>query len=448
MSASAGKIGAASRAAAAAAVDAVIHNGRSLEQVIPECLTEPLSPRDVTLVKALVYGALRGHWLHQYLISKLLSKPVKKKDLVLESLLSVSLFQLLESDQPDFAVVSASVDAAAVLGRPHARGLVNAVLRNFLRQRDVLLKAAMQEPAARYRLPVWLLDHLRSSWPDTWEAIAAASNLQAPMWIRVNQQRTSVSDYQQQLKTGINLSAESSDVCPGSLKLESAVRVEMLPGFGSGHSSVQDIAAQLAATIMSPKPGEKILDACAAPGGKTGHLAERSAYGADITALDHSAERMQRITENLERIGANATLVVGDAAAPEGWWDGELFDRVLLDAPCSATGVIRRHPDIPLLRRDSDISALADLQKRMLAALWLVLKPGGQLLYTTCSVLPIENQNVVATFLQAHSEARVLPVDRLEHVAATHTGPGHQLLPGNPLDSDGFYYALIEKAAE
>ena len=448
MSTSAGKIGAASRAAAAAAVDAVIHNGRSLEQVIPECLTEALSPRDVTLVKALVYGALRGHCLHQCLISKLLSKPLKKKDIVLESLLSVSLFQLLESDQPDFAVVSATVDAAAVLGRPHARGLVNAVLRNFLRQREVLLKAAMQEPAARYRLPVWLLDRLRSSWPDTWEAIAAASNLQAPMWIRVNQQRTSVSDYQQQLKTDINLSAESSAVCPGSLKLESAVRVDVLPGFESGHSSVQDIAAQLAATILAPKPGEKILDACAAPGGKTGHLAELSAYGANITALDHSAERMQRVTENLERIGANATLIVGDAAAPEGWWDGELFDRVLLDAPCSATGVIRRHPDIPLLRRDSDISALTDLQERMLAALWLVLKPGGQLLYTTCSVLPVENQSVVAAFLQGHPEARVLPVDCLEHVAAKHIGPGHQLLPGNPLDSDGFYYALLEKAAE
>ncbi len=439
--------GAETRAVAASAVDAVIRKGRSLDRVLAHAVMHELSPQDAALVRALVYGTLRGHYLHSKLIAELLTKPIKKKDAVLESLLSVGLFQLLESRQPDFAVVSSTVDAAAALGRPHARGLINAVLRNFQRQRDKLLAIAIKDQQARYGLPAWLLERLRSDWPSSWESVAKASNEQAPMWLRVNQSRTTVNNYQQALHAELDESGILSDVCPDAIRLEQAVSVDRLPGFSDGDSSVQDVSAQLAATVLQPQAGDRILDACAAPGGKTCHLAELTNNKATIVALDNSADRMQRVSENLERLGATVTTLVADASEPDAWWDGEQFDRILLDAPCSATGVIRRHPDIRFLRRPSDIVELTQLQADILDSLWPMLKPGGHFLYATCSVLRAENQDVITAFLKRESTAALSKIDTLASIAVKDSGPGYQLLPGNAAEGDGFYYALMQKAS-
>jgi 16S rRNA (cytosine967-C5)-methyltransferase len=440
-----GKRGAISRATAAIIVDQVLSHGRSLEQALPQNLRANLDPRDASFIKALVYGALRGHPLHQQLIHGLLSKPLKQKDAVLEALLSVSLFQLLESERPDFAVVSAAVDATAVLKRPHARGLVNAVLRNFLRQRDSLLAAAATDESVRYRLPVWLLHRLQAAYPQDWSVAAEASTRQAPMWLRVNKVRTAVADYQQRLAAAGHPTEQAPACSATALKLLVPAPVDQLPGFADGDCSVQDIAAQLAAQILAPKHGEHVLDACAAPGGKSCHLAELTANSATLIALDSSAERVERILENAERLNANIMPLVGDATTPDVWWDGDLFDRILIDAPCSATGVIRRHPDIAYLRRDTDIETLTTLQATILDRLWPLLKPGGQLLYATCSILPAENGELIAAFLKREATAECLPINLLENLATPLASPGSQLLPGNPLDSDGFYYALLQK---
>ncbi|MDG1462013.1 MAG: 16S rRNA (cytosine(967)-C(5))-methyltransferase RsmB [Gammaproteobacteria bacterium] len=439
--------GAESRAVAASAVDAVIRKGRSLDRVLAHAVMHELSPQDLALVRALVYGTLRGHYLHSKLIAALLTKPIKKKDAVLESLLSVGLFQLLESRQPDFAVVSATVDAAAALGRPHARGLINAVLRNFLRQREKLLAQAVKDQQVSYGLPVWLLEHLRNDWPAAWKSVAKASNEQAPMWLRVNQSRMKMNDYQQALKVDLGESAALSDFCSDAIRLEQAVGVDRLPGFFDGASSVQDVSAQLAAMVLKPQAEDRILDACAAPGGKTCHLAELTNNKATIVAIDNSADRMQRMSENLERLGVKATTIVADASVPDEWWDGEQFDRILLDAPCSATGVIRRHPDIRFLRRPSDIVDLTELQAHMLDSLWPMLKPGGFFLYATCSVLRAENHDVIAAFLQREPMAALSAIPDLASIAVKDSAPGYQLLPGNAAEGDGFYYALMQKAS-
>jgi len=439
------KRGARSRATAAIIVDAVLAHGRSLEQAVPQHLSSEIDPRDASFIKALVYGALRGHAMHHHLVTSLLSKPLKKKDAVLEALLSVSLFQLLESDRPDFAVVSAAVDSTAVLKRPHSRGLVNAVLRNFLRQRDTLLAAANADESVRHGIPAWLLQRLQSAYPESWTAVAEASTRQAPMWLRVNKIQTAVADYQQRLADACHPAELPPAVSTTALKLLAPAPVDQLPGFADGDCSVQDVAAQLASQILAPQHGEHLLDACAAPGGKSCHLAELTANSATLIALDSSAERVERIIENAARLNANITPLVGDATTPDAWWDGKRFDRILIDAPCSATGVIRRHPDIAYLRRDTDIETLTKLQATILDSLWPLLKPGGRLLYATCSILPEENDALIAAFLQRESSAERLPIDVLEELATPLAGPGYQLLPGNPLDSDGFYYALLQK---
>jgi 16S rRNA (cytosine967-C5)-methyltransferase len=437
--------GAETRALAASAVDSVVRKGRSLDRVLANSEINELSSKDSALVRALVYGALRGHYLHSQIIDELLNKPIKKKDAVLQSLLSVSLFQLIESRQPDFAVVSATVDAAAALGRPHARGLINAVLRNFLRHQDKLLANSSKNQEARYGLPAWLLDYLRRDWPAKWESIAKASLEQAPMWLRVNQSRISIDDYQKALEIELNQSVTLSDACPDAICLDQAVSIERLPSFFNGNASVQDISAQLAARLLKPQAGNRILDACAAPGGKTCHLAELTNNEAIIVAIDNSVERMQRVAENLERVGASATSLIGDASEPDDWWDGMLFDRILLDAPCSATGVIRRHPDIRFLRRSSDISDLVHLQSKLLDNLWATLKPGGYFLYATCSILRSENQHVIDAFLNRESTARLEPLNKLGLLTADCSGSGYQVLPGNTFGGDGFYYALMKK---
>lgn len=433
--------GSTSRALAARAVDAVTAQGQSLDDVFADLGLEALPERDQSLVKALVYGTLRVHLRNQELIDGLLSKPLRTKDKIIEALLSVGLFALTDSQRPDYAVVSATVSAVDELGRKHMRGLVNALLRRFLRERDALL-ARLSSPTATSCLPGWLLDAIRQDWPADWQSVVAAGNQQAPLWVRVNLNHLPVADWLQQCALA-ELAAQSFPAVESAALLESPVPVTSLPGFAAGDCSVQDIASQLPARFLAPEPGMRVLDACAAPGGKTGHLLELCP-DAELTAVDSSVQRLELVEDNLERLGLQAAVICGDAAAPADWWDGEAFDRILLDAPCSAIGVLRRHPDIRFLRRASDVPALAEQQLAMLKALWPLLKPGGRLLYSTCSILRAENEAVIAEFSKDCTDVSELPLTSPLSNTQVEVRHGLQLLPGQA-DNDGFYFALLEK---
>ncbi len=430
--------GALTRALAARAVAGVLARGQTLDAALEVLLAGPepdvrsLPDRDRAQVRALAFGAIRSHHRHRALLQALLNRPLKSGDSTLEALLSVGLFQLADPEQPDHAAVSATVEATRLLGQERAAGLVNASLRRYQREASALLDSLRAEPAAWHSHPAWLLDQLRADWPDHWQQIAAANQEHPPLWLRVNRNRVSVSNYADRIESELGLRASPLDGFPDALKLESAVPVHRLPGFADGLVSVQDAASQLAAHLLAPEPGMRVLDACAAPGGKTGHLLECAAGQLDLTALDISAERLTQVESNLRRLGQRATVLVGDATEPATWWDGRPFDRILLDAPCSATGVIRRHPDIKLLRRPADVPGLVSRQRLLLERLWPLLKPEGRLLYSTCSLLRAENQALVARFV-AEAPARLEPVT---------PAPGLQLLPGER-DTDGFYYALM-----
>ena len=435
-----GKSGAWQRAQAARAIEDVVREGRSLDAALAAC-EERLKPDDRPLVRMLAYGTLRYLWRLRWQLHQLLDRPLKQRDSIIESLLLVGLFQLGDTRVPDHAAVSMTVEAARLLRQPKYAGLINAVLRNFVRRR-----IAEREPTgdeARCNHPQWLLDQLRSDWPDHWQRIVEANNERAPMWLRVNGRRSTAASY----LADNGLEGTTLKGIPQAVRLETPCNVDALPGFVDGVVSVQDAAAQLAAPWLLSGGGNRVLDACAAPGGKTGHLAELMKPDGKLTALDADAVRIEGVRQNLNRLRLDATVIVGDASNPEDWWDGEPFDRILLDAPCSATGVIRRHPDIKSLRRESDIVALARMQREMLEALWDTLAPGGRLLYVTCSVLAMENDAVVGAFLAARGDAKE---DRLLHdynirdlMYAKRSG--FQVLPGTK-GMDGFYFACLEKA--
>jgi 16S rRNA (cytosine967-C5)-methyltransferase len=324
------------------------------------------------------------------------------------------------------------------------RGLVNALLRRFQRERDSLLTAVQQDPEAATAHPRWLLDRLSADWPDDYGAIVEADNQRAPMWVRVNLQRTDPDRWSARLPDGVT--ADALPGVPSALRLSRPLPVHELPGFLDGEVSVQDGAAQLAARLLVAEPGMRILDACAAPGGKSGHILETVGGDAALLALDVDAERLESVRTTLSRLGYAAELRSGDAASPDDWWDGRPYQRILLDAPCTATGVIRRHPDIKLLRRPGDVEALAGRQRRLLDALWRLLEPGGRLVYATCSVLRDENARNVAAFLADHPEAvvaKLLPDDNIRDLMEAE-GAGYQVFPGR-FALDGFFYACIEK---
>jgi 16S rRNA (cytosine967-C5)-methyltransferase len=436
------KSGARLRAEAAKAVDAVVAQGRSLDAVLGE-LDEQINPADQPLIKMLCYGTLRHHFRLRADLTKLLDRPLKARDSVIESLLAIGLFQLTDTRIPDHAAVSMTVEAARHLRRPKYAGLINAVLRNFLRQ-DIGRQEAGDDES-RFNHPAWFIDALREDWPDDWQQILEANNDRAPMWLRVNQKRTTTGAYIERLEQA----DDDHGVLSGfihAIRLAKPVPVAELPGFADGDVSVQDAAAQIAAPWLLMGGGSRILDACAAPGGKTGHLLELTSPDSTLTAIELDPERLAGIHENLERLRLDATVLAADASKPKEWWDGEPFDRILLDAPCSASGVIRRHPDIKLLRRASDIEALADLQTAMLEALWPLLAPFGRLLYVTCSVLAAENDAIVGDFLARHSDARedqVLPNYNIRDLMVEKTC-GFQVLPGSQ-GLDGFYFACLER---
>jgi 16S rRNA (cytosine967-C5)-methyltransferase len=436
--------GAQLRAQAAGVVAAVATQGQSLDAAIADAEGR-LAEADRPLLRLLCYGTVRHYWRLGEQIDALLERPLRRRDRVVHALLAVGLYQLADTRVPDHAAVSETVEAVRILRRPRHASLVNAVLRRALRDR-----VSERDPVGReatYDHPAWLLDSLARDWPADWRDIVAANNRRAPMWLRANTRHGSAADYLGRLKAG-GIGAECLSAIPGAVRLHEPVAVDRLPGFGEGHVSVQDAAAQLAAPWLLDGIEGRVLDACAAPGGKSGHLLELGANRIELTCIDSDPKRLQSVADNLDRLQFDATLIAADASKPRRWWDGEPFNAILVDAPCSASGVIRRHPDIKLLRRASDIVALAQGQSAILEALWPLLAPGGRLLYVTCSVLAAENDEVVASFIDRHDdvrESRVLHDYNIHDLMRDKTR-GCQVLPGTA-DMDGFYYASLEKAS-
>lgn len=436
--------GAKLRATAAEVVDDVVQGGRSLDAAL--ATREAQFPEgDRPLLRFLSYGVLRHHWQLMFWIGELLDKPLRSRDRVVNELLAVGLFQLNDSRIPDHAVVSQTVEAVRVLRRPRLAPLVNAILRRAVRDNVFEKEPAAKTAATNH--PDWLLHQLQSDWPDDWRDIVAANNAQAPMWLRVNAANGPTADYEARLAE-IGVESQPLSAAPQALRLAEPQPVESLPGFFDGNVSVQDAAAQLAAPWLLHGVSGRVLDACAAPGGKTGHILEIGGPTIDVVAVEKDPARLTSIAENLARLGRDATLIAGDASKTEAWWDKQPFAAILLDAPCSATGVIRRHPDIKHLRRASDVKALSSLQGTLLDALWPTLQPGGRLLYVTCSVLAAENDEVVARFLERTADAREEDVlqDYNIHDLMRDKVCGYQVLPGTA-GLDGFYFAGLLKVS-
>ena len=431
--------GALVRAQAAKALHAVCVDGRSLTDAL-SANAVAADPRDDALLHELSFGALRFLPRLQALSERLLQRPLKPNDRILGSLLMIGLYQLLELRIPDHASVSATVAATRLLQRPRAAGLINATLRRFQRERDQLLAQIEQDDAAHWLMPTWLLHRLRHAWPDEWEAIVAASNGRGPMFLRVNSMRISVAAYLERLAAA-GIAAQTQPEQPQALRLSSPTSASSLPGFEAGLVSVQDAGAQWAAAVLAPQRGDRVLDACAAPGGKSAHLLESAAGAIHLTAIDVNAERLETLDANLQRLGLRARLMTGDATQPDSMWADAPYQRILLDAPCSATGVMRRHPDIKALRREQDITALTRTQAAMLEALWPQLEPSGSLLYVTCSLLPEENEAQISAFLRRHNDAAEQPLSERLGIERRH---GRQLLPTDE-GADGFYFALLTK---
>lgn len=425
------------RGVAVSVLTKVIQQGQSLSTLLPHSF-QSLPPERRALAQELCYGTLRWAPRLEAILTLLLDKPLKDKDSDIHVLLLIGLYQLAYMEIPDHAAVSETVAVTAQLKKGWAKGLVNALLRRFQRERQSLESKMEQDPVAASAHPAWLLELLQQAWPDDWQAIVNANNQRPPMSLRVNRSRLSRDAYMQALDAE-GLAAIRSPYAPDALILERPVNVDQLPGFNRGEVSVQDSAAQLAALLVAPEAGMRILDACAAPGGKTGHLLEICS-DIDIIALDIEDNRLKRVEENLQRLGYSAELIAADASRSD-WWDGKHFDRILLDAPCSATGVIRRHPDIKMLRQPDDIPNLVTLQATILETLWPMLKSGGLLIYATCSILPEENNRQLANFLANHDDAMEQPI---EAGWGRNAEIGRQILP-NQDRMDGFYYAVIEK---
>ena len=427
------------RICAVNAITQVVTGGRSLSAALPEQLDMLPDSAQRSLAQELSFGVLRWYFRLDGIARLMMQRPLRRRDQDVYSLLLSGLYQLSFMDIPPHAAVHETVQVTKEMGKPWAAKLVNALLRSFQRQIPRFESAVEKDEVMRLAHPRWLLDTFRRDWPDFCERIARANNERPPMSLRVNALRMERHDYMKVLSAA-GLQAVPLPHVPCGLRLEKAVPVALLPGFQAGDVSVQDGAAQLTGKLLQVREGMRILDACAAPGGKTCQLLEQFP-ALDITALDIDENRLERIAENLRRLGLQARLVAGDAAKPDGWWDGRLYDRILLDVPCSATGVIRRHPDIRVLRLPGDIESLTGRQAGILAAVWPLLAPGGILLYVTCSVLKSENTQQVSHYVDCKPDAEELVIDSSWGHACTF---GRQILPGED-DMDGFYFACLKK---
>ncbi len=428
--------GTASRLAAARVLDAVLHRGRSLKGEFGAELPKIADPRDRALVEAICFAALRNRARYAAALTAWVPKPLGRSDEPLRALLYVGFAQLDALALPAHAAVDATVEAVRALGRPHQAGMANALLRRA--QREGFPPA---DPAHVW--PEWLLAEVRRDWPAQADAILDASAAAAPLWLRVNRLNITRDAYRQQLHDA-GIAADIHEALHDALRIEDSRAVADLPGFEDGVASVQDGSAQAVADALAPPAGSRVLDACVAPGGKAAHLLERDPT-LRITALDIDSRRLRRTAETLRRVGVEAAveLKAADAADPAAWWDGVPFDAALIDAPCSATGIVRRQPDILLHRRPGDIDALVATQARLLDAVWTTLAPGGLLVYATCSILQRENAGQIEAFLARTPDAASEPLgDMFGHAA----GAGRQRLPGED-GMDGFFYARLRKVA-
>lgn len=430
------------RLAACKALTPVLQGKASLASSLPPQL-DLVSDTDRGFVQELALGTSRWHPRLELLLNKLLEKPLKQADKDIEALIYLGLYQLLYMRTPEHAAINETVNCVSLLKKMWAKALVNAVLRKCQRESEEIFANLAKDPVASTAHPRWLQKRLKADYPEHWQAICEANNAHPPMTLRVNAIHSSRDHYLQLLQQS-NLSATACSYAPEAILLDSPTSVELLPHFQEGWVSVQDEAAQLAAHLLELKPQQRVLDACCAPGGKTCHLLELQPALTEVVALDADQHRMTRVQENLQRLQLQATLKVADGRALETWWDGKPFQRILLDAPCSATGVIRRHPDIKLTRKAEDISALAALQLELLTAIWPTLAVGGILVYATCSVLPEENTLNIEKFLANHLGARELDIGN--HVGIKQPF-GRQLLP-QINGHDGFYYAKLIKIAQ
>ncbi|GMR19434.1 MAG: 16S rRNA (cytosine(967)-C(5))-methyltransferase RsmB [Gammaproteobacteria bacterium] len=388
------------------------------------------------LVHELSYGAIRWYFALESVLKTLLQKPLKTKDLDLQILIMIGLYQLQFLDIKPHAAVNETVNACVAFNKTWARNLINACLRRFQRERDTLWPSALRQSSQSH--PKWLVETLKTNWPQHWQGMLAANNQRPPMGLRVNALKTSREEYGQTLDTS-GITWKPMDHTDCGIYLPSSCPVSHLPGFDLGWVSVQDEGAQRAASIISMQTGQRVLDACAAPGGKSAHLLEHYP-GIVLTALEKEAVRGHLIQDNFKRLGLQANIVIGDARQPGDWWDQTPYNHIIVDAPCSATGIIRRHPDIKLHRTSRDLAQLGTIQRQILHALWPLLASGGKLLYITCSVLPEENEQQLSAFLQQHTDATEIPLS-FGHRLQT----GCQLLPGDG-EHDGFYYALLKKS--
>jgi 16S rRNA (cytosine967-C5)-methyltransferase len=422
----------------------VLREGVTLDAALKDALVAA-NPKLAPSVRSLSYGAVRGYFRHEAILGRLLSTPVRSLDFLVRALLSVALYELEDEKTPQYAVVDAAVQTAKATDAVRAAGLINAVLRRYLRERAALDADIARNPATRHASPVWLADRLRADWPVRWTQLLAAGDTQAPMWLRVDSRRTNAEEYLDKLRDA-GFAARAEPRVPMAVVLDSPCDVHDLPGFADGLVSVQDLGAQCVAFPLALAPGQRVLDACAAPGGKTALIAERQPQLSKLMAIDIDPQRLLRVRENLQRGDLRAELASGDAALPAAWWDGQPFDRILLDAPCSALGVIRRHPDIRLRKSPSDIDKLPELQRRLLKSAWRLLAPGGRLVYATCTVTRSENRDVIGAFLGSTPDAAIVAAETWEGWPNFGEADefGRQILPGEA-GADGFYYAALTK---
>lgn len=424
------------RLIAAKVLTSVIRDGQSLTAALNNTLGVVESDKDRAFIQALCYGVCRNFHRLDYILSQMLDKPLK--DLDVKALALIGLYQLKFMRVKSYAAVSETVLAARK--KPWAKALINALLRSYLRDQEGFEQKADNVKSALVSHPDWLIQQIEQDWPMQAQQVFQQNNEQPPMALRVNLANISQDQYLQKLRDQ-GIEAEAVSFCRSAILLNKPAVVDILPGFNEGWVSVQDTAAQLAAELLDVQIGHRVLDVCAAPGGKAAHILEHQPKVRELVAVDIDKLRLQRVNDNFQRLKLSAKLIVGDASKPEDWWDGQLFDRILLDVPCSALGVIRRHPDIKLLRRAEDINTLQVLQQRIMTAVWPLLAPGGIMLYATCSILKQENEQQIEAFLATNANAIEVPINADWGLVRRY---GRQILTGESA-MDGFYYALIRK---
>ena len=425
------------RALAAKCIFSVVEQGRSLTEELPKH-ADKSADKDKGLLQEICYGVIRFLPELEYEVQQLMKKPFVKKQRINHFLLLVGIYQIKHMRIPDHAAVSETVDATKALKCHQIKGVINGVLRGYQRNQEKGKEDQDKLPdPIKFNHPGWFINKVKLAYPNNWQEILNANQQKPPMWLRVNVIHHSVESYSDLLKQA-SINIVSIEEASGAILLEKAVDVSMLPGFDKGWVSIQDGAAQQAAHLLACSSGDHVLDCCAAPGGKTCHILERQPKVASMTAIDIEEKRLVRVEENLQRLNLSAKVIAGDASDPDTWWDGEQFDKILLDAPCSATGVIRRHPDIKWLRKPADIENLSQLQQEILRKTWSLLKPGGTLLYATCSILPEENSAQIAHFLGQNEDAKEISITNNENDI------GWQILPSEQ-SMDGFYYAKLLK---